>query len=77
MAYAILILDAVVTHQTKTDFGMLLPYGGRDLLRHASDNGMCLIFRHSIAPSDPVAIAPAAEKPAKDTQPGTPGPSRG
>ncbi len=51
-----LILDAIVTHQTKTNFGMLLPYGGHDLLGHARDNGLQLIYRYSVAPDDPVAL---------------------
>ncbi len=51
-----LILDAVVTHQRKTNFGMLLPYGGRDLLAYARDNGLRLIYRLSNATTDPIAL---------------------
>jgi len=53
-----LIVDAVVTHQTKANFGMLLPYGGRDLLDYARDNGIRLIYRHSIATTDPITLEP-------------------
>lgn len=53
-----LILDAVVTHQRKTNFGMLLPHGGRDLLGHARDNGLRLVFRLSNSPTDPVILKP-------------------
>ncbi len=54
--YEPLILDAVVTSQTKTNFGILVPYGGRDLLAYARDNGWKPIFRLSIAPTDPIVL---------------------
>ena len=53
-----LILDAVVTGQTKTNFGMLLPYGGRVLLKHAMDSDLRLLFRLSNAPTAPVTLEP-------------------
>jgi hypothetical protein len=56
-----LILDAVVTHQTPTNFGMLLPHGGRDVLIHARQIGLRLIYRPSIAPSAPVTIESPGE----------------
>jgi hypothetical protein len=51
-----LIVDAVVTHQSKSNFGMLLPYGGRDLLAYARDNGLRLIYRLSNATTDPITL---------------------
>lgn len=51
-----LILDAIVTHQTKTNFGMLLPRGGRDLLAYARDNDLQLTFRQSIVSTPPVTL---------------------
>ncbi|GAA4462059.1 hypothetical protein GCM10023156_45480 [Novipirellula rosea] len=54
--YEPLILDAVVTSQTKTNFGMLVPYGGRDLLAYARESGWRPIFRLSIAPTDPIVL---------------------
>ena len=51
-----LIIDAVVTRQTKTSFGMLLPHGGRDVLDFARDNGLRLVYRLSNATSDPIAL---------------------
>ncbi|MEM9369419.1 MAG: hypothetical protein AAGD07_25880 [Planctomycetota bacterium] len=52
-----LIVDAVVTHQRKTRFGMLLPYGGRDLLAHARDTGTRLTYRLSNATTDPITLS--------------------
>ncbi|WP_182868401.1 hypothetical protein [Stieleria mannarensis] len=51
-----LILDAIVTRQTKTSFGMLLPSGGSALLAYARGNGLRLVYRLSKAPSDPVSL---------------------
>jgi hypothetical protein len=51
-----LIVDAVVTHQQKTSFGMLLPYGGRDLLAYARENGLRLVYRFSNATTDPINL---------------------
>ena len=51
-----LVLDVVVTSQTKTKLGMLAPYGTRELLRHADDNNWRLIYRRSITFADPIAI---------------------
>jgi hypothetical protein len=51
-----LIVDAVVTHQRKTNFGMLLPYGGRDLLAYARDKNLRLIYRLSIATTAPITL---------------------
>ncbi|MCR9211541.1 MAG: hypothetical protein NXI28_25230 [bacterium] len=51
-----LIVDAVVTHQRKTNFGMLLPSGGRDLLAYARDSGLRLIYRLSNATTDPINL---------------------
>ena len=53
-----LILDAVVTDQTKTRFGMLLPHGGRELLGFARVNKLSLKFRISSAPIAPITIKP-------------------
>ncbi len=51
-----LILDAVVTRQTKTSFGMLARYGGRNLLAYAKRNDWRLVIRPSIAFTDPIVI---------------------
>lgn len=53
-----LMLDVIVTRKTKTNFRMLLPDGGRELLAHARDSGLRLIYRRSIIPADPIAIKP-------------------
>ena len=51
-----LIIDAVVTDQRKPNFGMLLPNGGYTLFDYARDNGLRLIYRHSIATTDPITL---------------------
>lgn len=51
-----LILEAIVTSQTKWNFGILVPYGGRDLLHYANKNDLELTYRLTVAPPSDIPL---------------------
>lgn len=51
-----LILDAVVTTNTKQIVELLLPAGGGALVSHARESGLQLRYRPTVATSPPVSI---------------------
>lgn len=55
-----LVIDAIVMQQTKRDFGMLLPGDGIGLLSNAMNQDLQLVYRPTVAVSDPIALEPYA-----------------
>jgi hypothetical protein len=51
-----LIIDAIVTHQTKMNTVIISPFGTQSLLAYAKDHGSRIVFRRSIAPTAPVSL---------------------
>ena len=51
-----IIVDALVTDQSKRNFGLLVPLGGRTILSQAREYQLKLIYRPSIAPRGAIEL---------------------
>lgn len=56
-----LILDAVLTRQTKANLFLVVPPGGRSLVEYAEESGMRLKFRPTVTTTEPIKFERIAE----------------